>query len=71
MLSKSILSLAATAMVFVPTVGQAAERASSPVGGAEQLENSGNWIVLVAALALAIGGAILLIDEDDESPASP
>lgn len=71
MLRKSLVSLALAGLVSVPTVGHAAARTSTPAGSSQELVNSGNWIVLLAALALAIGGAVLLIDEDDETPASP
>lgn len=66
---KATLAAAAIAAVAAPISGQAiaAERASQPVSGENQIGEGPIGILIVLALvALAIGVA-----SDDDSPASP
>ncbi|HWK42584.1 MAG TPA: hypothetical protein VNR60_11705 [Croceibacterium sp.] len=71
-LGNVLAATAAAALASAPAVAQAAAAPSARQGAAVEGENLGGSLLLPLLAALAAGLAIfLLVDDGDDSPASP
>lgn len=73
MLKKAAVAFAAISMVAAPVAATAAPiadlRAVSAVEGESEAATS--WVLILFALAAAIGGLVAIADGSDNSPTSP
>ena len=75
LLKKAAISLAATSMIAAPVAASAATsldsaRATSALGGENELNGAG-WIIGLVALVAIVGGIIIASDNKDDTPTSP
>lgn len=70
---KAAVSFAALSMVAAPVAASAASgaRATSAIGGQNDLEGNSSWIIGLLGLLAGVGAIILIADKDDDSPVSP
>ncbi|MHA4836468.1 hypothetical protein [Sphingopyxis sp. MSC1_008] len=73
MLRKLAISFAAASLIAAPVVASAAPaaRASSGLGGQNELEGNSSWLIGLLGLLVGVGAIILIADKDDDSPVSP